>query len=205
MGLKPKGNLFIVSAPSGAGKTSLCQKLTSDIPNIRHSVSFTTRRPRHGEVNDRDYTFVDKDQFQTMVDSGEFAEWAGVHGNLYGTSKKRLEALRDEGIDVILDIDTQGAKEIRSSYDDGVYIFILPPSLDALRERLEKRMSNSAEEITLRLKRATEEIKDYKCYDYVIVNNDFSEALAVLKAIVVAEGRRTGKIDPQWVKENFKI
>ena len=205
MGLKPRGNLFIVSAPSGAGKTSLCQKLASDIPTIRHSVSFTTRMARHGEVNDRDYTFVDEDEFRKMVEAGEFAEWAKVHGNLYGTSKKRLEALRNEGIDVILDIDTQGAKEIRSSYDDGVYIFILPPSLDALKERLEKRMSNSAEEIALRLKRATEEIKDYEWYDYVIINNDFGEALAMLKAIVIAEARRTCKIDPQWVKENFKI
>jgi len=205
MGLKPRGSLFIVSAPSGAGKTSLCQKLASDMSNIRHSVSFTTRKSRRGEVNDRDYTFVDEDEFLRMVEAGEFAEWARVHGNLYGTSRKRLEALRDEGIHVILDIDTQGAKEIRSSYHDGIYIFILPPSLDALKERLEKRMSNSAEEIALRLKRAAEEIKNYTRYDYVIINTDFDEALAELKAIVIAEDRRTSKIDPQWVKENFRI
>ena len=204
MGLKPRGNLFIVSAPSGAGKTSLCQRLTSDMPNIRHSVSFTTRKPRRGEVNDRDYTFVDEDEFLRMVDSGELAEWAKVHGNLYGTSKKRLEALRNEGIHVILDIDTQGAEEMRNSYDDGIYIFILPPSLDALKERLEKRMSNSAEEIALRLKRATEEIKNYTWYDYVIINEDFDEALAQLKAIVIAEGHRISTIDPQWVEENFR-
>lgn len=205
MGLKHRGNLYIVSAPSGAGKTSLCQKLASDMSNIRHSVSFTTRKSRRGEVNDRDYTFVDEDEFLRMVEAGEFAEWARVHGNLYGTSKKRLEALRDEGIHVILDIDTQGAKEIRSSYHDGIYIFILPPSLDALKERLEKRMSNSAEEIALRLKRAAEEIKNYTRYDYVIINTDFDEALAELKAIVIAEDCRTSKIDPQWVKENFRI
>jgi guanylate kinase len=205
MGLKPRGSLFIVSAPSGAGKTSLCQKLASDMSNIRHSVSFTTRKSRRGEVNDRDYTFVDEDEFLRMVEAGEFAEWARVHGNLYGTSRKRLEALRDEGIHVILDIDTQGAKEIRSSYHDGIYIFILPPSLDALKERLEKRMSNSAKEIALRLKRAAEEIKNYTRYDYVIINTDFDEALAELKAIVIAEDRRTSKIDPQWVKENFRI
>jgi guanylate kinase len=205
MGLKPKGNLFIVSAPSGAGKTSLCQELTSAIPTIRHSVSFTTRKSRHGEVHDRDYTFVDEEVFLRMIQAGEFAEWARVHGNLYGTSRKRLAALRDEGIDVILDIDTQGAKEMRKGYDDGVYIFILPPSLDILKERLEKRKSNSAEEIALRLKRATEEIKDYTWYDYVIINNTFDEALEELKAIVIAEDHRTSKIDPQWVKENFKI
>lgn len=140
-----------------------------------------------------------------MAGNGEFAEWAKVHGHLYGTSKKRLEELREAGITVILDIDTQGAKEIHKHYDDAVYIFILPPSPDALRERLEKRMSNSPEEIELRMKRASEEIRDYKSYDYVIVNSDFSEALTELRAIVSAEDKRTGKIDPEWVRETFKI
>lgn len=202
---KPRGNLFIVSAPSGAGKTSLCQKLISVVPNIRHSVSYTTRPPRRGEVNDRDYTFLGEDEFLKMVNGNQFAEWAKVHGHLYGTSKKRLEELRESGINVILDIDTQGAKEIRRHYDDGVYIFILPPSMEALRERLEKRMSNSPDEIDLRMKRARDEIRDYKSYDYVIVNNDFSEALMELKAIVLAEDNRTNKMDPYWVKENFKV
>jgi len=156
-------------------------------------------------VNDRDYTFASEEEFLRMIADGDFAEWAKVHGHLYGTSKKRLEELREAAIDVILDIDTQGAKEIQTQYSDGVYIFILPPSMDALRERLEKRMSNSVEEINLRMKRASEEIKDYKAYDYVIVNSDFSEALTELKAIVLAEDKRTSKIDPQWVKETFKI
>ncbi|HWR59448.1 MAG TPA: guanylate kinase [Thermodesulfovibrionales bacterium] len=204
MSKKHRGNLFIVSAPSGAGKTSLCQKLTAVLPNIRHSVSFTTREPRKGEVNDRDYTFLSEGEFMRMVDAGEFAEWARVHGNLYGTSKKRLEELRDEGINVILDIDTQGAKSIRKTYNDGVFIFILPPSTAALRERLEKRMSNPPEEIALRLKRASEEIEDYKLYDYVIVNSDFAEALMELKAIVIAEERRMQRIDPIWVQNTFR-
>ncbi len=202
---KRRGNLFIVSAPSGAGKTSLCQKLTSVVPNIRHSVSYTTRPPRKGEINDSDYTFVSEDEFHRMVKGNEFAEWAKVHGHLYGTSRKRLQELREKGIDVILDIDTQGAREIRKHYDDGVYIFILPPSMEALRERLEKRMSNSPEEIDLRMKRASEEIRDYKSYDYVIVNNDFSDALTELKAIVLAEDSKTDKMDPEWVKEIFRI
>jgi guanylate kinase len=156
-------------------------------------------------VNDTDYTFVSEEEFLRMAENGEFAEWAEVHGHLYGTSKKRLEELREAAMDVILDIDTQGAKKIRAHYDDGVYIFILPPSMDALRERLEKRTSNSPEEIDLRMKRASEEIRDYKSYDYVIVNNDFNEALTELKAIVLAEDKRTNKIDPQWSKETFKI
>ena len=202
---KRRGNLFIVSAPSGAGKTSLCQKLTAVVPDIRHSVSYTTRPPRRGEVHDRDYTFVDEAEFLAMTKKDQFAEWARVHGHLYGTSRKRLEELRGSGIDVILDIDTQGAQEIRKHYADGVYIFILPPSMEALRERLEKRMSNSPEEIDLRLERAREEIKDYKAYDYVIVNSDFSEALVELKAIVLAEDKRTDKMDPHWVKETFRV
>ena len=202
---KRRGNLFIVSAPSGAGKTSLCQELTSVAPNIRHSVSYTTRPPRKGEVNDKDYTFVSEDEFRKMSKKNEFAEWAEVHGHLYGTSRKRLEELRETGINVILDIDTQGAKEMRKHYDDGVYIFILPPSMEALRERLEKRMSNSPEEMDLRMKKAWEEIKDYKSYDYVIVNNDFGEALMELKAIVLAEGKRTNRMDPHWVKETFRV
>jgi guanylate kinase len=148
---------------------------------------------------------VSEEEFMRMAGNGEFAEWAKVHGHLYGTSKKRLEDLREAGITVILDIDTQGAREIHQSYDDAAYIFILPPSMDVLRERLEKRMSNSPEEIELRMKRATEEIRDYKSYDYVIVNNDFSQALAELRAIVTAEDRRTGRIDPEWVKETFKL
>ncbi len=202
---KHRGDLFIVSAPSGAGKTSLCQKLTSVAPNIRHSVSYTTRPPRKGEVNDKDYTFVSEDEFRKMSKKNEFAEWAEVHGHLYGTSRKRLEELRETGINVILDIDTQGAKEMRKHYDDGVYIFILPPSMEALRERLEKRMSNSPEEMDLRMKKAWEEIKDYKSYDYVIVNSDFGEALMELKAIVLAEGKRTNRMDPHWVKETFRV
>jgi guanylate kinase len=199
---KTRGNLFIVSAPSGAGKTTLCQKLVSLLPDIRHSVSFTTRPPRKGEVNDRDYTFVDKERFSRLIQEGEFAEWALVYGNFYGTSGKRLEEMRNAGLDVILDIDTQGARQLRRSYGNGLYIFILPPSLDVLRERLKSRMSNSPEDIDLRMKKAEEEIREYKTYDYVIVNDTFDDALMKFRAIVMAERLRTDRIDPEWVK-NF--
>lgn len=140
-----------------------------------------------------------------MAKAGEFAEWAKVHGHLYGTSRRRLDELRDQGINVILDIDTQGAKDIRKTYNDGIFIFILPPTMNALRERLEKRMANSPEEMEIRLKRASEEIRDYKMYDYVIVNSDFADALTELKAIVLAEERQAHKIDPKWVRDTFKI
>lgn len=202
---KRRGQLFIVSAPSGAGKTSLCRELTTVVPNIRHSVSYTTRPPRKGEENDRDYTFIDEAGFMKMAEKGDFAEWARVHGHLYGTSRRRLEEMRNAGIDVILDIDTKGAGLMREGSGNGVYIFILPPSLDALRERLHKRMSNSPEEIDIRMKRAVEEIKDYKSYDYVIVNEDFDEALAELKSIIAAEEKRTSNVDEEWIEKTFKI
>ncbi|MCG2709657.1 MAG: guanylate kinase [Thermodesulfovibrionales bacterium] len=184
---KNRGRLFIVSAPSGTGKTTLCQNLSSIIQNLRHSVSYTTRPMRHGEVNNRDYTFIKEDVFRRMARRDEFVEWAEVHGNLYGTSRKRLEAMLDKGIDVILDVDTQGARQIRKKYKDGIYIFILPPSLRALKERLKKRMCNSKEEIQRRLKRAVDEISEYKKYDYVIINAVFDTAIEEMKAIISSE------------------
>lgn len=198
-----RGCLFIVSAPSGAGKTTLCQKLSSILPNLRHSVSYTTRPMRPGEVNNRDYTFGNEKVFRNMVKKGEFVEWAKVHGHLYGTAKKRLEEMLNKGIDVILDIDTQGAAQIKKKYTDGIYIFILPPSMKILRERLKKRMCNSKEEIKKRLKRAVEEINDYKKYDYVIINDIFEDALEELRAVISSEKIRTKKIDPLWIEKKF--
>lgn len=198
-----RGCLFIVSAPSGAGKTTLCHKLSSTLPNLQHSVSYTTRPRRPGEVNNRDYTFVNEKVFRNMVKKGEFVEWAKVHGHLYGTAKKRLEEMLNKGIDVILDIDTQGAGQIKKKYTDGIYIFILPPSMKILRERLKKRMCNSKEEIKKRLKRAVEEINDYKKYDYVIINDVFEDALEELRAVISSEKIRTKKIDPLWIEKKF--
>lgn len=198
-----RGNLFVVSAPSGAGKTTLCQELGSALPGIRHSVSYTTRKPRAREVNDRDYTFVEEAEFRRMAEAGEFAEWAVVHGNLYGTSKRRVEEMLGEGTDVILDVDTQGARKMREAYKDGVYIFILPPSMEALKERLRARMSDTEGEIRRRLGRARQEIADYKHYDYVIVNNVFEEALGQLKAIVMARRARTENVRQSWVEDTF--
>lgn len=198
-----RGSLFVVSAPSGAGKTTLCQRLASEIENIRHSVSYTTRKPRKGEVNDRDYTFTDRDTFMRMAEADDFIEWAEVHGNLYGTSKNRIEDMLVSGMDVMLDIDTQGAAQMRK-LREAVYIFIMPPSMEVLRQRIDTRMSNSPDDIDMRLRRATDEIREYKNYDYVIVNDRFEDALAGLKAIVTAERLRTARINPQWVK-NFGI
>ena len=196
-----RGSLFIVSAPSGAGKTTLCRQLTVQIEGITHVVSYTTRPPREGEMNDRDYTFIQKDEFIRMKEEGEFIEWAEVHGNLYGTSRRRLEDILNKGIDAIHDIDTQGGAQMRRNFHDGVYIFVLPPSVDALRKRLEKRMSDSPGEIEKRIKRSLEEIREYGNYDYVIVNDIIDEALRELMSIVIAERVKKDKVDPRWIEE----
>ena len=193
----------MVSGPSGAGKTTLYRKAASSLPNLKHSVSYTTRRPRPGEVNDRDYTFINRDEFKGMIDRAEFAEWAEIHGKLYGTSKKRLEETMDSGIDAILDIDVQGAEQLKKKYQGGVYIFVLPPSLEVLEERLQKRMVNSKEEIEKRLKVAAKEIKRYREYDYVIVNNILEDALKELSAIIISKRVSTERVDPQLIEMNF--
>lgn len=200
---KNRGSLFIVSAPSGTGKTTLCKKLVSAVPNLRFSVSYTTRPPRPGEVNDRDYTFVSRHEFKLMLEREEFVESAEIHGELYGTSKKRLEELTDSGIGVVLDIDTQGAMQLKKKWGEGVYIFILPPSIELLRERLEKRMTDSREEMGKRLKNAVLEIKNYHEYDYVIINDIFEKAFSELEAIIISHRVRTGMINPLWVEEKF--
>jgi guanylate kinase len=193
----------VVSGPSGAGKTTLYREAASSLPNLKHSVSYTTRRPRPGEVNDRDYTFINRDEFKGMIDRGEFAEWAEIHGKLYGTSRKRLEETMDSGIDVILDIDVQGAEQLKKKYQGGVYIFVLPPSLEVLEKRLQKRMVNSKEEIEKRLKVAAKEIKRYREYDYVIVNNILEDALKELSAIIISKRVSTERVDPQLIEMNF--
>lgn len=198
---KRAGLLFVVSAPSGAGKTSLCRALTDSLENITHSISHTTRKPRTTEIDGRDYHFVSPERFQDMVAAGDFAEWAKVHSNLYGTSRRVLDDMIVKGIDIILDIDTQGAKQIKQRYDKAVYIFILPPSLDILEERLRNRKSDQEQEITKRMQRAREEIRDYNMYDYLIVNRDFDRALAELRSIVMAERCRTRLADTAWIGE----
>jgi len=200
---KTKGSVFVISAPSGAGKTTICKKLIGRDPNIRPSVSFTTREPRRGEANGVDYTFIGEKTFRRMIDLGEFVEWAEVHGNFYGTSRVRLEGLMRSGFDVLLDIDTQGASQIRHAAVRGVFIFILPPSLKVLRERLQKRKSNTREDMERRLLRASAEIKDYNIYDYVIVNDLLRDSIRKLEAVITTERLRSDRIDPKWIKHNF--
>ena len=197
---KTEGILFIVSAPSGAGKTSLCRALTDSLDNLVHSISYSTRKPRPGELDGRDYFFVEEERFRAMVQAGDFAEWAQVHANLYGTSRRALDDMKTKGIDVILDIDTQGARQIKDKYGAAVFIFIMPPSLPILEERLRNRNSDGEAEIAKRMRRALDEIKDYAMYDYIIVNRDFDRALGELRSIVIAERCRTRLIDQAWIQ-----
>jgi guanylate kinase len=192
--MKRPGILYIISAPSGAGKTTLCRELLDIFPELRHSVSFTTRKARPGEVEGKDYFFVDSEEFLRMADAGEFAEWAEVHGNLYGTSLKTLSENRSAGVDLILDIDCQGAAKLKESKVWGVNIFILPPSFNELKRRLEGRNSDSTEVIEQRIINAATEILEAKWYDYIIVNDLFSKAVEELKSIIIAERQRTGLI-----------
>jgi guanylate kinase len=201
---RKKGLLFVVSAPSGAGKTSLCRAITGSLEDLTHSISYATRKPRPGEIDGRDYYFVSPERFRDMIQAGDFAEWAEVHSNLYGTSRRVLDDLIAKGLDVILDIDTQGAKQIKAKYDTAVFIFILPPSLDILEERLRNRKSDHEDEIRKRMQRSREEIRDYAMYDYIIVNRDFDRALTELRSIVISERCRTRLMDTTWIEDCFE-
>jgi guanylate kinase len=180
------GNLFVVVAPSGAGKTSLVNRLLHDDPNIRLSVSYTTRAPREGEVNGRDYHFVDRATFETMIAAGDFFEHANVYGNYYGTSKRWIETELAGDHDVLLEIDWQGAAQVRKLIPDAIHIFILPPTLESLNERLEKRGQDPSDVIARRVEAAHEEMRHWADFDYVIMNQDFARAADDLSAIVRA-------------------
>lgn len=195
------GILFVVSAPSGAGKTTLCKGITDSLENLTHSISYTTRNPRPGEIDGRDYYFVSADRFREMVQAGDFAEYAEVHTNLYGTSKRVLDDMIREGVDVILDIDTQGARQIKSHFATAVFVFIMPPSMAILEERLRNRKSDREDEIRKRMRRAVDEIREYRLYDYVVVNRDFERALSELRSIVVAERCRTKLLRNDWIED----
>lgn len=179
-----KGNVFIICAPSGAGKTSLVRELLARDPNVYLSVSYTTRAPRPGEQGGRDYHFVTGPVFQAMIERAEFLESAEVHGNLYGTSQAWIEAHRGLGHDIVLEIDWQGAQQVRRLIHDAIGIFILPPSLDMLRQRMKDRRQDSTAVIERRLKAAQGEIAHLEEFDYVIINSNFDDAVEDLASIV---------------------
>ena len=180
------GQLFVVVAPSGAGKTSLVDKLLERVPHIKLSVSFTTRKPRDGEVHGRHYHFVERAEFERMIAAGDFLEHANVYGNYYGTSRRWIEEQLRAGCDVLLEIDWQGAAQVRRLFPGTVGIFILPPSLSELRRRLEGRGKDAPEVIEKRMASAREDISHVLECEYIIVNETFEEALADLTSVVRA-------------------
>ncbi len=180
------GCLFTVVGPSGAGKSSLIAGLLKSNPALQLSVSYTTRAPREGEVAGRDYHFLTRAAFETLAANDEFLEFAEVYGNLYGTSKKWIETVRATGVDVLLEIDWQGALAVKKIFADMVYIYIVPPSIETLQQRLVERGKDSPEVIERRLSAAREDLKHVHNADYVIINQDFSVALADLCAVTRA-------------------
>jgi guanylate kinase len=181
------GILFVISAPSGAGKTSLFKELIDIFPDLRHSVSYTTRLMRSGETEGVDYHFVSPEIFTQMVSVGAFAEWAEVHGNCYGTALQPLLDACVSGSDILLDIDYQGAAVLKQHMQNAVFIFILPPDFDELRRRLVGRNTDSAEVISMRVENARHEVAESHWYDYIVINEDFNVALDQLKSIIVAQ------------------
>jgi len=187
---RPRGLLFIVSAPSGAGKTTLVERLVEQTPNLKMSRSYTSRAPREGEVDGVDYNFVSRERFDAMVAVGEFLEWADVFGNLYGTSAADTERVLESGTDLVLVIDVQGARKVRRRGIETTAVFVMPPSAEVLERRLRGRSKDSEEAIARRLQVSRQEVAGFAEYDFVVVNDEITAAVDRLRSIVVAERSR---------------
>ena len=196
------GVLVVVSGPSGVGKSTLCKNIVTQVPGTTLSVSCTTRSPRPGERDGVEYYFVDGARFQELVQEEAFVEWAEVYGHQYGTLKQPLFETLRKGIDVLLDIDAQGAKQIMERFAGAVYVFVAPPSLDVLRNRLWRRASETPEAIELRLRKASDEIANFKAYHYFVQNEELLQATKELESIILAERVKTNRFDPEWLVEN---
>lgn len=192
-----RGLLFIVSAPSGAGKTTLVERLVEQTPHLRMSRSYTSRSVREGETDGVDYNFLSRDRFEAMVAAGEFLEWAAVFGNLYGTSVADTDRLLESGHDVVLVIDVQGARKVRRRGVETTAIFVMPPSLAALEQRLRGRSKDTEDAIRRRLEVARQEVAAYAEYDFVVINDELTSAVDRLRAIVVAERARLPRLRRQ--------
>ncbi len=195
--MKEPNFLFVISGPSGAGKGTLCSCFLKEMPNMKYSVSATTRLPRPGEVNGKDYVFMTKEEFFLKAEQGEFLEWALVYGNYYGTPKEEVERCLKNGRDVILEIDIDGALQIKKKFPEGVFVFILPPSLKELEKRIKGRNKDAADVINRRLKEAVRELRYVSHYDYIVINDRVEKAVEKLKAIVLAEKCKSSRLDLQ--------
>jgi guanylate kinase len=204
-GFATRGQLFIVSAPSGTGKTTLVERLVHCVPGLRMSRSYTSRPARLGEQGGVDYNFITREQFDTMVREGQFLEWADVFGNFYGTSAADTEAMLARGEDVVLVIDVQGARQVRSRGIETIGIFVLPPSAAVLEQRLRGRSKDSEEQIRRRLEVASAEVDEYAQYEYVVINDDLEAAVGRLQSIVGAERARVKRMreDAEGIRGTF--
>lgn len=184
---------IVISAPSGAGKTTLITRLVKEVRGLEFSISTTTRSSRRGEVDGKSYYFISKDEFRKRIKETAFVEWAMVHGNYYGTSKKEIDRITSDGNIPIFDVDVQGSHSLRDKLDNAVFILIVPPSIAELEKRLRLRNTDSESVIQLRLRNAVGELKHYDNFDYIVVNDDLERALDDLKSIIIAEQRRTDR------------
>jgi guanylate kinase len=200
-----KGRLIIISSPSGGGKGTLIRQLLESVPNVGYSISLTTRQPRFGEDDGKHYEFVSRAEFEERVSNAEFLEFAEVHGNLYGTSLSQTQRMTGEGLDVVLEIDVQGAANVREKVPDALSIFILPPSYDVLKARLTARATEGMEDLELRLRNSLDEVMQYRNFDYVVVNDDLATASRKLAAVVMGERQRWNRQDEviQGILDSF--
>ena len=202
--LPKKGQLFVITAPSGTGKTTIIDIIRKKVEGIGYSVSHTTRPPRRGEVNGVHYCFVAREDFEKMIEAHEFVEWAIVYDHLYGTPVSSVESTLSSGRDLLLDLDIQGAQEIKKQFPEATLIFILPPSLKILHERLKRRSAQDDTNIALRMEKTVEEIKKCRDYDFLIINDDLNQAAREVEAIIVAQRARTERRFP-LVQEIFHM
>ena len=190
-------SVFIISAPSGSGKSTLVHRLMQTVPNLAFSISYTTRQPRASEVNGADYVFIAREEFEARLAKAEFLEYAEVFGNYYGTHRSTFEQAAHKGHDLVLDIDVQGARQLKVAIPEAISIFVLPPSRAVLEQRLRARSQDSEEVIQRRLKGAAEEVRNYTQYDYVLVNREIEEASRRLASIVQAERMRKARMEEE--------
>ena len=193
---KRRGSLLVISAPSGSGKTTLVRPLVADVEGLEFSISYTTRSPRASEKDGVDYHFASENEFRSKIEANGLLEWAEVHERLYGTGRTETEAALDRGVDVVLDIDVQGAAQVQQSMPDAVLIFILPPSFDVLEQRLRDRRQNEGADIERRLTVARREVSQYRNYDYAVVNDEIDRCAGLLRSIVLAERARRQRMEP---------
>jgi len=203
MRIKTRGNLIIISGPSGSGKGTVCQGLFLELPNLQLSISATSRKPRGTEQHGVDYYFLTREQFETIIADNQLLEWADVYGNYYGTPQQPVLDALNQGVDVILEIDVQGALKIKNKYPDGVLIFLLPPSRSELANRLKNRGTDSNVAIEQRLQWADKEIKEISKYDYLVINDDLVDAVQRVSAIITAERCRPRLFDIDWFLHNY--